>query len=318
MQKPKCPTTNEETPPSSSPVSERSYFPSYFIHHHLAGSYSMGATAVMLQTPAGPSRPRAPEASKVKRSLARMVSTAMQNERLKQQAKDSGTACDQEAATGVKSEPVVDAKPTNVASGTASGPRPRFSPPPVEAASLPTVSPPAERTHTIDELSNPLHYEPLPSQRRSSEPTKSSLGDLCVDELRRRVCEQLEREKAYETLVSELEKQRLDMMRREQSARARIAELEAEGVRMAAWAASLRGVADRSSIEVLQLRNDITGLQRSLQRSEGRLHRGEELRCEVMDDLSAVLKRLAASPGDAAGSAVLVDMVLEKISAGLD
>lgn len=256
----------------------------------------------------------------MKRSLARMVSTAMQNERLKQQAKETAAASEPETSADVRSESSADVKSTNVASAKSltpcPGPRPRFSPPPVEVATLPTVSPPLGRTP--DELSNPLHYEPLPSQRRSSEPTRSSLGDLCVAELRRRVCEQLEREKAFESVVSELEKQRLDLIMRDQSAQARIAELEAEGVRMASWAASLRGVADRSNIEVLQLRNDVSGLQKDLERTAGRLQRGEALRCEVMDDLSAVLKRLAASPGDAAGSAVLVDMVLEKVSARLD
>lgn len=147
---------------------------------------------------------------------------------------------------------------------------------------------------------------------------KPALGDLCVGELRRRVCEQLEREKAYESLICDLDKQRLDLMMRDQSAQARIAELEAEGRRMASWAATLRGVADRSSIEVLQLRNDVAGLRSDLDTTSSKLQRGEALRCEVMDDLSAVLTRLAASPGDAAGSAVLVDMVLEKVSAPLE
>lgn len=53
--------------PSSFPrVSARSHFPSYILHTNI---FSMGATAVMLQTGAGPSRPRAPSSSKVKVSM---------------------------------------------------------------------------------------------------------------------------------------------------------------------------------------------------------------------------------------------------------
>lgn len=255
----------------------------------------------------------------MKRSLARMVSTAMHNQqRLKQQASEGplpekpGTAADSKSDHPAQAKPSVPEPPKAAATPRKStSPKARFSPPPLDIVRPAVVSP--LTAQASEELSRPLSARSL-----SSEPAKPALGDLCVAELRRRMCEQLEREKAYESLVSELEKQRLDLQMRDQNARARIAELEAEGVRMAAWAASLRGVADRSSIEVRQLRNDVVGLKNTLDQTAGRLQRGEALRYEVLDDLSMVQKRLVSNAGDAAGSAVLVDMILEKVSSKLD
>lgn len=121
--------------------------------------------------------------------------------------------------------------------------------------------------------------------------------------------------------MGELEQQRHDLVLRDQGAQARISELEEEGTRMAAWAASLRGVADRSNIEVLQLRNEVLGLQCRLSETVGKLHRGEMLRREVLDTLHTVQKRLSLSPSassEAALSAVLVGELMEKLRARLE
>lgn len=248
----------------------------------------------------------------MKRSLAKMVTAAMQRQQQrKQQARETDVAGKQEPADSEKSQAPADVKPMSAELATtrcsSSGPAPRFSPPPADFDDLLSFT-------LSGRASEELLCKPFDFQLGGS-----TVDGQCVAERRRYAAEQLEKDKAYEALVAELEKRRVDLMLRDQRAQARIAELEAEVMRMAVWTASLRGVADRSSIEVLHLRNYAAQLQSDLAEAAGRLQRVEVLRVEVLDALGAVQKRLAAcSETDIAHSALLVDEVLEKVRTGLD